>query len=257
MWDLRRETLTRITFDPGTDQYPVWMPDGRRLLFGSGATGVASNVFQQAADGSGSAERLTTSANSLVPYSVSPDGSRVVLRQGVGSYDLAMLRLDDHRRIESLIGTSFTELNAEISPDGRWLAYESDESGAREVYVRPFPNIGEGRWQVSTAGGTRPLWARNGAELFYLSISGEDVTLMSARIERGSTWASGTPTKLFSGQFFFAPQGLGEGRTYDVAPDGRRFLMLKESRSDPAVAPPGLIVVQNWTEELKRLVPTK
>jgi Tol biopolymer transport system component len=257
VWDLARETLTRMTFDPGTDQYPVWTPDSRRLLWGSGPIGTQSNVFWQAADGTGSAEQLTKSTSSSVPYAVSPDGSRVVLREGINTYDLAVLLLGDNRRTEPLIHTAFSELNAEISPDGRWLAYESNESGQREVYVRPFPNVSGGRWQVSQGGGTRPLWARNGQELFYMTTSGVDVTLMNVRVESGAAWSAGTPTKLFSGRFLFGETGPGEGRTYDVAPDGRRFLMIKEAGgSEQIAAPTNLIVVQNWFDELKHLVPT-
>ena len=111
--------------------------------------------------------------------------------------------------------------------------------------------------QVSNGGGTRPVWARSGEELFYLSVAGEDATLMSVRVERGAAaWAAGTPTKLFTGQYFYMPQAVGEGRTYDVAPNGQRFLMIKEIRSDAAAGPQNFIVVQNWSEELKRLVPT-
>jgi protein kinase-like protein/WD40 repeat protein len=254
VWDLTRETLTRMTFDPGADQYPAWTPDSKRLVFGSG-----TDVFSLAADGTGSPEPLTKSAPSpLYPYAVSPDGSRMVVREGVGSYDLDVLLLDNDRRIEPLIRTPFTELNAEISPDGRWLAYESNESGQRQIYVRPFPNISTGRWQVTGGGGTRPLWAKNGRELFYMTTDGPEATLMSVPIQPASTWSAGTPTKLFSGRFFFTETGVGEGRTYDVSPDGRRFLMIKEAGS--ANQPPAstsLVVVQNWFEELKRLVPTR
>jgi serine/threonine-protein kinase len=154
-------------------------------------------------------------------------------------------------------------LNADISPDGRWLAYESNESGQREVYVRPFPDVSGGRWQVSTGGGTRPVFGRNGQELFYLATTGTvgtDATLMSVRIQPGSTWTAGNPAKLFTGRYFYNDgQGAaGDGRTYDVSPDGRRFLMIKDSGTvgQQTATPPNLVVVQNWTEELKRIVPT-
>ena len=153
-------------------------------------------------------------------------------------YNLAVLSLGAERRTEPLVHTEFNEQNAEISPDGRWLAYESDESGQREVYVRPFPNVNEGRWQVSSGGGTRPLWARNGQELFYLSIVGADAALMRVPVERGATWTAGGPTKLFAGRFFYSEGGPGQGRTYDVSPDGRRFLMVKDSSNgNPSDAP--------------------
>jgi len=159
-----------------------------------------------------------------------------------------------NHEVRPLIQTPYAEQSAEISPDGRWLAYESNNSGQPEIYVRPFPNVDSGLWQISTGGGTRPLWARNGQELFYRSPTG---AVMSVRIERGATWTASTPTKLFEGRYF-----VGGGlslRTYDVALDGRRFLMIKlgGGGSDETAAPASLIVVLNWFEELKRLVPTR
>jgi serine/threonine-protein kinase len=258
--DIARETLTRMTFTPDTDQYPAWTPDGRSLLFASGGvvgSGAGINVFRQAADGSGSPEQLTRSADGFVPYSVAPDSSRVVLRAGTATYDLAVMLLGEGHRTEPLIRTPYSELNAEISPDGRWLAYESNESGEREIYVRPFPNVDGGRWQVSTAGGTRPLWARSGRELFYLAISGTDATVMSVPVERSAGWSAGTPAKLFSGRFYFTSQGPGEGRTYDVSPDGQRFLMIQDRQPDPVEAAQNFTFVEHFDEELKRLVPVK
>ena len=254
-WELTRNTLTRFTFDPGPDSYPVWTPDGRRLIFGS-ARGGEPNLFWQAADGSGTTERLTNSPLNQQAFSVSPDGSRVIFREGGVPYDLHMLRLGRERQSVRLFQTPFNEVNAEVSPDGRWLAFESDESGQREVHVRPFPDVGGGRWQVSTGGGSRPLWARNGEELFYLNDSGDEAALMSVRVQNSATWTASTPARLFAGRFFHVVvQGqLGQGRTYDVAPDGKRFLMIKVGGTDAAEAA-RIIVVQNWTEELKRLVP--
>ena len=160
-----------------------------------------------------------------------------------------MLTLDQNRRVEPLVQTPFNEQNAEISPDGRWLAYESNESGQIEIYVRPFPNVAGGRWQVSTGGGTRALWARNGEEIFYVTPGG---ALMSVRVDRGPTWTAGPPAKMFDGPYYFGGGGAA-GRTYDVASDGR-FLIIK-SASAPDQAAASVIVVQNWLKELARLVP--
>ena len=126
-----------------------------------------------------------------------------------------------------------------LSPDGRWLAYGANDSGRFEISVRPFPLVNSGHWQVSAAGGTRPLWTRNGQELIYVSPT---VGLMSVGVARGTSWAVTRPA-------------LDLGRTYDVGPDGR-FLMIKGGGTDPTAAPAGLVVVQHWGEELKRLVPT-
>ena len=117
--------------------------------------------------------------------------------------------------VRPLVQTTFNELNGEISPDGRWLAYESNESGQEEIYVRPFPNVNGGRWQISVGGGTRPLWARSGKEIFYLG--GASGAMMSVPVEGGSTFRGGNPTRLFEGRYFEST-----GRTYDVSPlEGR------------------------------------
>jgi hypothetical protein len=137
-----------------------------------------------------------------------------------------------------------------VSPDGRWMAYQSNESGKDEIYVRPFPNVNEGRWQVSANTGTRPLWSRDGRELFYFIPPG---VIMAAPIVPGAAFSAGTPVAVVKGTYS-SPQ---TGRMYDVSPDGRRFLLIKEVRpqGEAAAPPPQLIVVQHWSEELKRLVP--
>ena len=146
-------------------------------------------------------------------------------------------------------------MNAEVSPNGQWLAYESNESGRNEIYVRPFPNVDAGRQQVSTNGGTQPLWARNGQELFYESMG----TLMRVPVKTGATFERGTPEKVFDASpYLVRPLGAGPGRMYDVSADGQRFLMIKEtSVADERPPSARIILVQNWFEELKRLVPTK
>jgi hypothetical protein len=162
-------------------------------------------------------------------------------------------QLSQTPRAEMLIQTTFNEENAEISPDGNWLAYQSNESGQDQIYVRPFPKIDGGRWQISTAGGSRPLWARSGRELFYLD--GNRV-LMAVPVRTTPSFSAGNPSKVFDTRYA-VPQ---TGRTYDVSPDGRRFLMIKESATSDQNAnatPASMVVVLNWFEELKRLVPTK
>jgi eukaryotic-like serine/threonine-protein kinase len=254
-WDFGRQTLTRVTSDPGRDRAPVWTPDGHRVLFSS-ERGGASNLFWQAADDTASIARLTESPNEQLPVSVSPEGARLVFHETGENGNLMMLALDKEpastRKVQALIRTPYTEINGEISPDGRWLAYESNHSGQFEVYVRPFPNVDGGLWQVSTRGGTQPLWARNGQEVFYRSPTG---AVMSVRIARGPIWTASMPMQLLEGRYFVG--GSGFARTYDVSPDGRRFLMIKEGGGDRESTPQTLTVVLNWFEELKRLVPTK
>jgi eukaryotic-like serine/threonine-protein kinase len=252
LWDLARAALSRATFDRGVDIFPVWMPDSRHLLFSSARAG-SVNLFAQAADGSGDASQLIKSPNVHHATSVTPDGTRLVFTETAPATgpDIMQVRLDGTHAVTPLVQTPFSERNAEVSPDGRWLAYEANDTGRSNIYVRPFPDVASGLWQVSTEGGTRPLWARNGHELFYLSVTG---ALMRVGVTPASTWAATVPTKLFEGPYGASPNQ--SGRTYDIAPDGKRFLMIKpeDSRSQTA-APASLVVVQNWREELKRLAP--
>jgi serine/threonine-protein kinase len=247
LWDLTRETLTRLTSSRALDRQPIWTPDGQKIVFSS-TLGGAPNLFWQTADGIASAERLTEGPNQHFPTSFSPDGTRLLLMEVAGSErtDIAIFPLTGERRSALLVHTPFIERNAEISPDGRWLAYQSNESGEYEVYVRPFPEVDAGRWQVSADRGTRPMWAPDGRELFYLV---EPRRMMAVPINPGSTFSAGTPRPLFEGPYL-PPLA---SRTFDISRDGQRFLMIKEN---VAVTPRELVVVQNWTEELKRLVPT-
>jgi serine/threonine-protein kinase len=251
-WDVGRDTITRLTFDPAPDQFPIWTPDGRRIVFGSDRTNNGqANLFAQAADGSGTVERLTESPNQQFPMSITRDGARLVFRESAPSLDLLVLPLNDpSRRAQPLVHTTFAEQNGEVSPDGRWLAYESNESGRFEIYVRPFPNVEGGRWQISTDGGIQAEWSRKGDELFYLAAGG---AVMAVPVNAGSGWNAGNPAKLFDDRYFHGGGvGGGFGRTYDVSPDGKRFLMIKQAGDSTDTA--AFIVVQNWFEELTRLV---
>ena len=154
-----------------------------------------------------------------------------------------------------LAGAAY-ETGGAVSPDGRWLAYTSTESGRPEVYVRPFPAVDTGRWQISTGGGHRVRWSRDGRELFYLEDrSGGMRALMAVSVKEGSNFAAGSPVMLFQGNYLTPNTGR---QAYDVSLDGKRFLMIRPPRiSGQRQAPSNrIIVVQHWTEELKRLVPT-
>jgi serine/threonine-protein kinase len=261
-WDLGRQTLTRLTFDPGLDRYPVWTADGRAIIYSSQRAG-APNLFRQSADGTGAAERLTTTstmAEADAPTSVSPDGTRMVLElagEGGRRDDIFLLPLAGKAQAVPLIRTTFDERNAEISPDGRWIAYESNESGQYQIYVRPFPNVDSGRWQISNGGGSCPAWARNGRELFYLDQAG---ALTGVPVQAsGTTVAAGTPTKILEPRYFRPSGDIGNtARTYDVSRDGR-FLMVKDTEGsrDQNAPPASMVVAVNWIEELKRLAPAK
>jgi Tol biopolymer transport system component len=266
IWDLARETLTRLTLGPTFDRHGVWTPDGRALIFSSSqliGPNTPSSLFQRPSDGTGTVEQLTQGAVPQVPSTVTPDGTALIFQQQtpapkVGTppgWDLVLLPLIGERRPRPLVQTPFDELNAEVSGDGHWLAYESNESGRSEVYVRPFPNVDAGKWQVSTNGGTQPLWARNGQELFYESMG----ALMRVPLTLGSTFQAGTPRKLLEARYLLRTLGGGpSARMYDVSADGQRFLMIKESSGADEHPPSArIILVQNWFEELKRLVPMK
>ena len=254
IWDLGRTNATRLTLtvDASQDRFPVWTADGRRVIFTSNRGG-AHNLWWQAADGTGRAERLTTSDSAQFPTGTTPDGAAVVFNETTPTTGsrLRQLALNGTGEVKPLLQGKFDEYNGDVSPDGRWLTYDSNRSGSFEVYVRPFPNVDDGEWQVSTAGGTKPLWARNGQELFYV---GADGALLRVPVEvSGATWHAGAPVKLFDGRYVNTGTS---GRTYDVSPDGQRFLMIKPP-ADARTAVRGLIVVQHWDDELKRLVRAK
>ena len=246
IWDFARETLTRLTFAPGGDFYPVWTPDGRRVAFASDRDG-PDNLYWRAADGTGAVERLNESENYQLPTAFTPDGKQLVFVDfGEQGANLGVLSLEGSP--EPLLATEFNERNAEISPDGGWLAYQSNTSGQDEIYVRPFPNVEDGQWLISRGGGTRPLWSPDGRELFYLDSGNR---LMAVDVQTKPSFAPGNAEELFGG--YYARQA---GRTYDISLDGERFLMIKQSGSDETSSTE-FILVQNWFEELKRLVPTE
>jgi serine/threonine-protein kinase len=249
IWDLARQTMTRLTDTPAGEGSPVWTPDNRRVLFASSRAG-AFNIWGQAANNTGPVERLTTSPNAQFPHSISPDGTRLVVRESVPTtgVDLRVLPLDPStalgappRQTAALVQTTFTEGGGELSPDGHWLAYESNESGQNEIFVRPFPTVDAGRWPISTSGGSSPVWARRGTELFYLDGTG---ALTRVPIQTAPTFSAGTPTRLFDTRYYASEAG----HPYDVSSDGQRFLMIKAAGIDQS---PSMVVVLNWLEELK------
>jgi Tol biopolymer transport system component len=262
LYDLSRETLTRFTFEGNTNLNPVWTPDGKRVAFTSNKEGPL-NPFWQLADGGGGLERLTTSEYVQVPMSWSPDGQLLTFIEinPTTGFDIWALRMGDPspgsgqapsaglgqvRKAQPFLRTPFNESAPRFSPDGRWLAYISNESGRNEVYVQPYPGPG-GKWQISTEGGGEPVWNPNGRELFYRS--GDK--MMAVDIAAQSGFAAGKPRMLFEGQYVPTPL---TAPYYDVSPDGQRFLMLKASEQAQS-APTQINVVLNWFEELKRRVP--
>jgi serine/threonine protein kinase/Tol biopolymer transport system component len=258
VWDLARKTLTRLTFEGRNNLSPVWTPDGKRIAFSR--IGTASGIYWKAADGTGKDEQLCSLSENRMffPYCWSSDGKTLVgaESQGLANSDIVMLSMEgDHPR-KPLLQESYEEGHPKISPDGRWIAYTSDESRRSEVYVRSFPDVNKGRWQVSTNGGGSPLWSPDGHELFYRS--GDAVMAVSVETEPGFS-IMGTPRVLFRGTYVRG--SVMEGTPWDISPDGKRFLMLKPAATgapEPAAAAPRpkINIVINWFEDLKRLVPT-
>ena len=261
VWDFAHERLSRLTLDPAVDFFPVWTPDGRRIAFQSSREGSAGNMFWQAADGTGTAERLTRSPNPQQPNAFSPDGAHLIFNETSPktNVDIGMLALNRNGptsaepRPEMIVQTTFNEGNADVSPDGRWLAYQSNDSGQLEVFVRPFPKTDSGHWQISTNGGGRPIWSRDGRELFYIDLSN---ALMAVAVRTTPAFSADNPGKLFDTTRYFPNIA---GRTYDVSADGKRFLMIKDAAAadQTSLAATGLVVVEHWVEELKARVATK
>ncbi len=233
----------------GWAEYPIWTPDGKRILF-AGRHG-ALNLFSQPSDGSLPIERHTTSQHEQVPGSWSslPSGQTLALVEDRVDGGAKILLMDARSgRVRPLLDSPFSEWFPEFSPDGRWLAYTSDESGRGEVYVRPFPGPGM-KHQVSNEGGFQPLWARDGKQLFYRM--NDQVWAADVRTDGG--FATSKPHLLFE------RAGYGRGspvRNYDLSMDGQRFLMVKLEQTRPTPVTE-MVLVQNWFEELKRLVPAR
>ena len=248
VWSLPDGPLTRLTFDAANDQYPHWTPEGDRVVFSSFRDG-ASNIYWKAADGTGTTDRVSESESVQFVNAVTSDGTGVIARVGTNDRgsDLVLVPLTGDGAVEPLVSTPFAESNAALSPDGARMAFQSDESGPAEVFVRPFPDTDTGRWQVSTAGGLYPVWSPDGSELFYLQ--GTQLMAVPVRTDAGFTY--GAPEMLFDAPYYFG----APGRNYDVAPDGRFLMIQPEEGADGGEPSPEITVVLNWHQELLERVP--
>ena len=250
VWHLANRTLTRVTTDPGLDESPVWMPDGRRLVFTSQVGGALGALVSQAADGTGAPEPVSQGDRMRRASDVLPDGTAILYSDGTGP---RMLTLGPNGRSQALLQSARGGGGGSaLSPEGRLIAHVSVDSGTPQVFVSAFPNPGGGRTQVSPDGGSQPRWARTGRELFYTAIDG---ALMSVAVSPGTPLKVATAVRVLERAYYGGLALLSRSGTYDVAPDGR-FLMLKQAGgTDQLVEPATVIVVKNWLEELKRLVP--
>jgi len=243
MFDISRETLSRLNLSDVHETYPIWTPDGERVAYQRDGP-----IYWTDSDGNGEAEQLTTLPG--IPASWSPDGGNLVfMHLGDSGWDLWLQPLEGEAH--PLIESPYFEIGAAISPDGRWLAYESDYTGRREVYVTSFPDPGP-RIQVSVDGGVMPVWAPDGSELFFRGLKFPDGQrpMMLADVTTGAEFSAGQIRELFAGRFFKG----SPARAYDVSPDGQQLLMCKSL--NPAEQRVGEIhLTLNWFDELERLVP--
>ena len=247
IWDLRQKTLTRLTTEPGADSYPVWTPDGRRVIYAGATKGAEENLMIRAADGTGGPDVLLTSERQHTPYSMTPDGASVVFRDEVPGQGTNLDILDMRtREAKPLLATKFNERNGEISPDGRLLAYQSDETGRMEIYVRPFPDVDAGKKQISSGGGERPAWSRDGHRLYYMTSAMPPATMNVVERRAGAALDFGPPEIAFDAAPF-APSAL-LGRIYDIAADGR---VLMPRNAGDASTPAGLLLIVNLAQHLE------
>jgi hypothetical protein len=247
VYDLERDVPTRLTFDEASDSSPVWSPDGQWIAFTSDRGEGAANIFRKAADGSGEVEQLSDSNVETIAWSWSPDGETITVMQQnpETALDLGLLSVATGD-IESFLVSTFVEYAPVFSPDGRYLAYGSNESGDWEVYVRPVGGS-RGKWQVSSGGGFYPTWSRDGKEIFLALEGGGvqsvavDTTSDQFRVDR--------PRDLFSGAFADLTM---DTNMFDVAPDGQRFLLFQGEVATSSSGHQHLHLISNWFAELDR-----
>jgi serine/threonine-protein kinase len=247
--DLSRGTFSRLTFERD-NWWPIWSPDGERIAFTSVEGSRSWNLFWKLVDGSGEAERLTHGELGRQPMTWSRDGAVLVFHQSLPpepGWDVLSVAVNGEAEPQPLLSSRFEELQPELSPDGRWLAYVSDETGRSEVYVRRYPDLSD-KWQLSNEGGAEPAWSSKGNELFYRN----GAKLMVVEITRDGELIPGTPRELFEGNFML-DQRFGRG--FDVAPDDQGFIFVEQSSVEDADVE--LRIVFDWLTEVERIGSTE
>ena len=244
VYDLSRRVPTRLTFGPAVNIFPIWSPDDDQIVFASNRRGF-HDLYQRAASGTGQDRLLFSAARSMkFPMDWSREAGALAFQNNDTSVnnspDIWVLSVAEGKA-RPFVSSPFREMSPQFSPDGRWMAYASAESGKMEIYVRSFP-ASVGKWQISTNGGSFPRWRSNGKEIYYIA---PDNTLMAVEVTTGSQFAAGTPKALFRSRI----KSLDVGFQYDVSPDGNRFLVNEVPEEKQAQS---ITVVQNWTAELKK-----
>ncbi len=250
--------LTRLTFNPAEDIRPHWSSDGQLVLYLScheldgepGGTPVC-DLYETRPDGAGDARLVLALGEGIWDAAPSEGSEWLLLRVGTpeterGSRDVLALRPGADSTVVPILTTEFEETAPALSPDGRWLAYQSDESGRWEIFVRPFPSTDDGKWQISADGGVTPLWAHSGRELFYLTPENE---MVSVAVDAGSRFTVGDSEVLFELSEDYVPSYGGLLAAFDISPDDQRFVMMRTV--DDPLPPPQLVMVDNWFEELR------
>jgi len=245
-YDLERGSLSRLT-NGGSNNWPAWTPGGRQVVYGSNQAGTAWDIFAKAPESSDPPAPLVVQPSSQTPRDVSPDGAWMAYQDEADDtgVDIWLMPLRGSGPARPFVNTRATERWPAFSPDSRWIAYNSNESGRDEVYVEAVDGKGE-KWQISNGGGVEPRWNPAGGELFYR----DGGKMLAVDVTAGAVFSAGMPRVLFDDTSY--PLG-GNGTSYDVTHDGRRFLMLKRDAQAPSES---LNVVTNWFTELERLVPT-
>ena len=263
IWDFTLETRTRLTVGEVGARYPTWTRDNQRIAYSSSR----GDIYWKAANNTGSPERLaehpgTPGSTDANPYFFTPTDAELVFREQSNPetrHNIGMISVDAKAEPVWLLREPFNERNGELSPNGRWMAYDSDESGRYEIYVRPFPNVDDDRVLVSNAGGLEPLWSRDGRELFYIEPAGAGGVrrLIAVTLDDGGAGFSVNARRSLMDWPYMENIAAAVGRNYDVSFDGLRFLAIKDAPIDGDSAAPSaeIIVVQNWFTELERLVP--
>jgi Tol biopolymer transport system component len=247
-----RGTMTRLTFDPTYDNsMPIWSPDGNSIVFGSQRNG-RWGIYRKPSNGSGNEVLLVESEGVKTPMDWTPDGASILYWTDGTTDDAWLLPLDGAATAVPLLNSRLNEGHPQVSPNGKWVTYQSNEAGRVEVYLAPFPS-GDGRWQVSTNGGTFARWRADGKEIIYLtSASAGDLMAVTVN-DLGSAPELGAPQRLFASGYINVGHSGGNWHTYAVSPDGQRFLIPRPVSSLNGEAPSTPItVVLNWTELLEQ-----